>query len=56
MGKKEAFMVQKLFKSGAFAKLCNTTKDTLFHYDDIGILKPAQVSSNGLFLKSDVHV
>ncbi|MFR4383097.1 MAG: MerR family transcriptional regulator [Phascolarctobacterium sp.] len=40
-------MVQKLFKSGAFAKLCNTTKDTLFHYDDIGILKPAQVSSNG---------
>lgn len=40
-------MAQKLFKSGAFAKLCNTTKDTLFHYDDIGILKPAQVSSNG---------
>ena len=52
-------MVQKLFKSGAFAKLCNTTKDTLFHYDDIGILKPAssfQQWLSLLFLKSDVHV
>lgn len=40
-------MTQKLFKTGEFAKLCNTTKDTLFHYDDIGLLKPVQVAGNG---------
>ena len=33
-------MGQKLFTSGEFAKFCNTTKDTLFHYDDINLLKP----------------
>lgn len=40
-------MAQKLFKTGEFAKLCNTTKDTLFHYDDMGLLKPAYVADNG---------
>lgn len=40
-------MAQKLFKTGTFAKLCNTTKDTLFHYDHIGILKPVLVKTNG---------
>lgn len=40
-------MAQKLFKTGEFAKLCNTTKDTLFHYDDIGLLKPALLADNG---------
>ncbi len=37
-------MGQKLFTSGEFAKFCNTTKDTLFHYDDINLLKPAKIA------------
>ncbi|MCR5785362.1 MAG: MerR family transcriptional regulator [Eubacterium sp.] len=37
----------KLFTTGEFAKLCDTTKDTLFHYDDIGLLKPETVAANG---------
>lgn len=40
-------MARKLFKTGEFAKLCNTTKDTLFHYDDIGLLKPVLIAENG---------
>ena len=40
-------MSQTYFKTGEFAKLCGTTKDTLFHYDDIGLLKPAKVAPNG---------
>ena len=40
-------MGQKLFTSGEFAKFCNTTKDTLFHYDDINLLKPAKLADNG---------
>ena len=37
----------KIFTSGEFAKFCNTTKDTLFHYDDINLLKPAKIAPNG---------
>lgn len=33
--------------TGEFAKLCGTTKETLFHYDKIGILKPARIGENG---------
>lgn len=33
--------------TGRFAKMCGTTKDTLFHYDRLGILKPKYVSANG---------
>lgn len=40
-------MAQKYLRSGEFAKLCGTTKDTLFHYDDIGLLKPAKIGGNG---------
>jgi len=29
-----------LFSSGEFAKLCGVTKETLFHYDEIGLLRP----------------
>ena len=36
-----------LFTSGQFAKLCSTTKETLFHYDSLGLLKPARVRENG---------
>ena len=28
-----------LFTTGEFAKLCNVRKDTLFYYDEIGLLK-----------------
>ena len=40
-------MAQKYFKSGEFARFCGTTKDTLFHYDDIKLLCPAKIGSNG---------
>lgn len=31
---------EKLFTTGEFADLCGVKKQTLFHYDDIGLLKP----------------
>lgn len=40
-------MAQKLLKNGEFARLCNTTKDTLFHYDRLDLLKPAVIAPNG---------
>lgn len=33
--------------TGEFAKLCGVEKRTLFHYDEIGLLKPARVRENG---------
>ena len=36
-----------LYTTGQFAELCGVKKQTLFHYDDIGLLKPARVDSNG---------
>ena len=35
------------FKAGEFASLCQVKKDTLFHYDHIGILKPEKIGENG---------
>lgn len=35
------------FTTGEFAKLCGVKKQTLFHYDDIGILKPEILAKNG---------
>lgn len=35
------------FTTGEFAKLCGVKKQTLFHYDHIGILKPEIMGSNG---------
>lgn len=35
------------FSTGEFAKLCGVKKDTLFHYDEIGILKPELIKENG---------
>lgn len=40
-------MSQRFLKTGEFAAFCNTTKDTLFYYDDIGLLKPLRTASNG---------
>lgn len=39
-------LTNNYFTIGEFAKICGTTKETLFHYDDIGILKPAYVANN----------
>lgn len=33
--------------TGEFAKLCHTTKNTLFHYCDIGLFLPAYTDENG---------
>lgn len=33
--------------TGEFAKLCNVTKHTLYHYNDIGLLKPNYCNDNG---------
>lgn len=35
------------FTTSEFAHLCGVTKHTLFHYDDIGILKPEYTGENG---------
>ncbi len=35
------------FTTGEFAKLCGVKKQTLFHYDQIGILRPEIITSNG---------
>lgn len=40
-------MCQKFLSSGEFARLCRTTKATLFHYDQLGLLKPRYLTSNG---------
>lgn len=34
-------------KTGDFAKLCNTNKRTLFHYDEIGLFSPACTDPKG---------
>ncbi len=36
-----------LYTTGQFAELCGVKKQTLFHYDDIDLLKPARVDDNG---------
>lgn len=38
---------ENLFSIGEFARLCGVKKDTLFHYDKIGILKPEVTADNG---------
>lgn len=35
------------FRTGEFADLCGVKKDTLLHYDHIGILKPEKIEENG---------
>lgn len=40
-------MAEMMFKTGEFAKLCNTSKDTLIYYDKISLLKPALKDENG---------
>lgn len=45
-----------LMKSGEFAALCQTTKETLRHYDRIGLLVPAAVSESGYKLYSPLQL
>ena len=40
-------MDKHLFKTAEFAALCGVKKDTLLHYDHIGLLKPQRVGENG---------
>ena len=35
------------FTTGEFARICGVKKQTLFHYDDIGIFRPAITGENG---------
>lgn len=37
----------KLFTTGEFAEICGVKKQTLFHYDEIGLLKPDYKKDNG---------
>lgn len=39
--------MRKMLSTGAFAKLCKISKDTLFYYDRIGLLKPRSTNQNG---------
>lgn len=39
--------LKNYFTTGEFARLCNVKKQTLFHYDDVGILRPDIVGQNG---------
>lgn len=38
---------KKLMTTGEFADLCDVKKQTLFHYDEIGLLEPAYKNENG---------
>lgn len=40
-------MDKNYLTTGEFAKLCHTSKDTLFHYCDIGLFTPAKIQENG---------
>jgi DNA-binding transcriptional MerR regulator/effector-binding domain-containing protein len=44
------------FTSGDFAEICGVKKATLFHYDEIGILKPSFVGENGYRYYTDKDV
>ena len=39
--------LKRYFKTGEFAKLCHIKKQTLFHYDDIGLLSPEIKTEKG---------
>ncbi len=40
-------MISRQYRTGEFARLCGVTKHTLYHYDQIGLLKPGVVGENG---------
>ena len=40
-------MKPSFFTTGQFAQLCETTKETLRHYNNVGIIKPEKIGENG---------
>lgn len=40
-------VVPGLIRIGEFAKLCGVTKDTLFHYERLGLIRPDKIDVNG---------
>lgn len=49
-------MPDDLLKAGEFAHLCSTTKETLRHYKDIGLLQPVARAENGYQLYSPLQI
>ena len=49
-------MPDDLLKAGEFARLCGTTKETLRHYRDIGLLVPVAKAKNGYQLYSPLQL
>lgn len=49
-------MPDDLLKAGEFAHLCGTTKETLRHYKDIGLLMPVAKAENGYQLYSPLQI
>lgn len=47
MSNKNQVNLAKYFTTGEFAKLCKVKKQTLFHYDEIGIFSPEIKNENG---------
>lgn len=35
------------FRAGEFARLCGVSKHTLFHYDEVGVVRPSREAENG---------
>ena len=40
-------IMPRRYTSGQFARFCHTTKETLFHYDRLGLLRPRHTGANG---------
>ena len=38
--------MKKLLNSGQFAEMCGTTKETLSHYERLGMFKPDKIGEN----------
>lgn len=53
---KETVMPDDLLKAGEFARLCGTTKETLRHYRNIGLLVPVAKAKNGYQLYSPLQL
>ena len=45
--KNERYGRFRYFTTGEFSKLCNVNKQTLFHYDKIGLFSPEFTADNG---------
>ena len=48
----EKYMDNSKFVTGQFARLCNTTKETIYHYTEMGLLQAEKSKENGYFYYS----